>query len=297
MNNKVVFEVTAAAETVLKKLAKAQIPVGQVKVKGAKVCFGTNSEYIQKVFAIFKHPCYNTVIRRKSQKMLFAQFIKNRFGLIVGSIAFLTLVLLSQTFVLKVQVTGNAAYLTDQVLTIAAECGVKQYTPCYALDKPLLTSRITSLNNVEFCSVTRKGWALVIDVHVQPQSAQAANPSPLKAQRAGKITKLTILSGTPCVKVGDEVKTGDLIIANYELLPDGTKSDCLAAGYAQIEVNGEITLFYEEQSEENERLSLASTSLYSDSVTAKSLKVTPCDGGFYYQVNFTYVHTQAWNID
>lgn len=297
MNNKVIFEVTASAETVLKKLAKAQIPVGQVKVKGAKVSFGVNSENIKKVFAIFKHPCYNTVIRRKSQKMLIANFIKNRFGLIVGAIAFLTLVLLSQTFVLKVSVTGNAEYLTDRVLTLAEECGVKQYTPCYALDKPLLTSRITSLDNVEFCSVTRKGWALIIDVHVQPQSAGIANPSPLKADRTGKITRLTTLSGTPCVKEGDEVKTGDLIIANYELLPDGTRRDCLAAGYAQIEVNGSITLFYEEQSPENERQALAAPSLYSDSVTAKNLKITPCDGGYYYHINFTYIHTQSWNIE
>lgn len=297
MSNKVIFEVTASAETVLKKLAKAQIPVGAVKAYGAKVRFGVNNENIKKVFAIFKHPCYNTVIRRKSAKLRFYDFIKNRFGLIVGGIAFVTLLLLSQSFVLKVSVTGNATYLTERILTIAAECGVKQYAPCQSLDKPLLTSRITSLENVEFCSVTRKGWALIIDVHVQPQSQAKARLSPLKADRAGKIVKLTYLSGTPCVQVGDEVKKGDILIANYELLQGGTKADCLAAGYAQIEVKSQITLFFEEHTSEYERQALAATSLYADAVTAKSLKITPCDGGYYYQVNFTYLHTQAWNID
>ncbi|MGN1104479.1 MAG: sporulation protein YqfD [Candidatus Coproplasma sp.] len=297
MNNKVIFEVTATPETVLKKLAKAQIPAGLVKAEGAKVRFGVNSEYIQKVFAIFKHPCYNTVIRRKSAKMRLTQFLKNRLGLVVGGVAFIALCLLSQSFVLKVQVTGNAAYLTEQVLSVAEECGVKKYTTCPDLDKPLLTSRITSFENVEFCSVTRKGWALIIDVHVQPQSGQSVNPSPLKAQRAGVIKSLTVLSGTPLKSVGDEVKQGEVIIGNYEVLADGSQRDCLPAGYAEIEVESSITLFYEETSAENERYALASTALYADVVTAKSLKITPCDGGFYYKVDFTYLYTQAWNID
>ena len=297
MNNKVIFEVTANAETVLKKLAKAQIPVGMVKVQGAKVRFGTNREYIQKVFAIFKHPCYNTVIRRKSAKMRFDGFIKKRFGLIVGGVTFLMLCVLSQTLVLKVSVTGNAQYLTEQVLTIAEECGVKRFTSCTKLDKPLILSRITSLENVEFCSVTRKGWALIIDVHAAAQAENKVSYSPLKAQRAGVIKELTALSGTPIKQVGDEVKLGDIIIDNYELLPDGTKNDCLAAGYVQIEAYGSISLFYEEQSKENERQALAATEIYSDNVTSKSLKITSCDGGYYYQVSFTYLYTQPWNID
>lgn len=296
MNNKVEFQVTARVEVALKKLAKAQIPVGAVKVQGAKVRFSTNREYIQKVFAIFKHPCYNTVIRRKSAKMRLADLFKRRFGLIVGGVVFLATCVISQSLVLKVSVTGNAPYLTEQVLSIATECGVKEFTFCSKLDKPLLSSRVTALENVEFCSVTRKGWSLIIDVHAHPREENKVNYSPLKAERAGTITKLTALCGTPEKAVGDKVSVGDVIINNYELTADGERVKCLAAGYAEIEVSGSISLFYERQSEENERLALSAPSLYSDSVTAKSLKITPCDGGYYYSVDFTYLHTQAWNI-
>ncbi|MGN0806808.1 MAG: sporulation protein YqfD [Candidatus Coproplasma sp.] len=297
MNNKVVFEVTARAETVLKKLAKAQIPVGVVKAEGAKVRFSVNREYIQKVFAIFKHPCYNTVIRRKSAKMRFTEFLKRRLGLIVGGVAFIILCLLSQTVVLKISVTGNAPYLTEQVLAIAEECGVNRFTSCAKMDKPLILSRVTSLENVEFCSVMRKGWALIIDVHTQTPSQNNVNSSPLKAERAGVIKKLTVLSGTPLKSEGDKVAVGDVLIANYELKADGEKSNCLAAGFAEIEVFGSLTLFYESQSDENEKQALAATAIYSDNVTSKSLKITPCDGGYYYQVEFTYLYTQPWNID
>ncbi|MGN0824045.1 MAG: sporulation protein YqfD [Candidatus Coproplasma sp.] len=296
MNNKVQFEVTARAEVALKKLAKAQIPIGAVKIDGAKVRFGTNREYIQKVFAIFKHPCYNTVIRRKSAKMRLEDFLKRRFGLIFGGLVFLATCIASQSLVLKVSVTGNAPYLTEQVLSIASQCGVKQFSSCKTLDKPLLSSRVTALENVEFCSVTRKGWALIIDVHAQPQENIKVNYSPLKAERAGTITKLTAICGTAQKSVGDKVAVGDVIIDNYETNVDGERVKCLAAGYAEIEVIGSLSLFYEGRSEEYERQALSAPSLYSDNVTAKSLKVTPCDGGFYYNVEFTYLHTQAWNI-
>ncbi|MGN1060882.1 MAG: sporulation protein YqfD [Candidatus Coproplasma sp.] len=297
MNKKVVFEVTARTEVALKKLAKAQIPVGAVKIDGTKVRFSVNREYIQKVFAIFKHPCYNTVIRRKSAKMRIEDFLKRRFGVIAGIVIFLACCFLSQSLVLKVSVTGNAQYLTEQVLTIAEECGVKVFTSCSKLDKPLLSSRVTSLENVEFCSVTRRGWALIIDVHAQAQAENKVNYSPFKAERAGTITKLTVLCGTPERAVGDKVDIGDVLIANYELNSEGDKVKCFAAGYAEMEVCGSISLFYESESEENEKSALSATALYSDRVTNKSLKVTPCDGGFYYNVEFTYLHTQAWNID
>lgn len=297
MNNKVQFEVTARVEVALKKLAKAQIPIGAVKIDGAKVRFSVNREYIQKVFAIFKHPCYNTVIRRKSAKMRLADLLKKRFGLIVGGVVFLATCIISQSLVLKVSVTGNAPYLAEQVLSIAAECGVREFTSCSKLDKPLLSSRVTALENVEFCSVTRRGWALVIDVHAQAQENNEVNYSPFKAERAGTITKLTALCGTPEKALGDNVSVGDVIIANYETTADGERVKCLAAGYAEIEVLGSLSLFYESKSEENERQALSAPSLYSDNVTAKSLKITPCEGGYYYVVEFTYLHTQAWNMD
>ncbi len=298
MNNTVIFEVTARAEVVLKKLAKAQIPVGNLKIHGAKVRFGVNDENIKKVFAIFKHPCYNTVIRRKSVKMRFTDFCKRRLGIIVGLLAFIVLCSVPQTLVLKVSVTGNAPHLTGQIEAIAEECGVQKLTPCSRLDKPLLLSKVSALNGVEFCSVTRSGWALIIDVHTSnTPNVGEAKKSPLRAEKSGVLKNLVCICGTAEKTIGVNIAAGDVLIGNYEVLQDGTQSECLAAGYAEIEVEGSVSLFYQTQNAQNEKAALSAPSLYSDRVTKKSLSITPCDGGFYYKVNFTYLYTQAWNMD
>lgn len=297
MNNIAVFEVTATVDTVLKKLARAQIPVHGVTASGAKVRFGVNHEYIQKVFAIFKHSCYNIVIKEKCLTARFACFLKRRCGLIVGGVLAVIAIALSQNIVLQVRVTGNAAYLNQSVITLATECGVKPFTTCSHIDKPLLAAKITAINGVEFCSISRKGWAVVIDVHAKQESQSSANTMPMRANRSGVIKKLTSICGTAQKTVGESVAVDDVLIANYELLPNGTTQKCLAVGVAQIEVVASITLFYQEETSQNEKLALAATQLYCQTTTQKTLKVTPCDGGYYYQVDFTYLYTQAWNMD
>lgn len=291
------FEATARTEAVLKKLAKAQIPVGNVRAEGVKVRFSVNREYIRKVFAIFKHPCYNIVIRDKSVSMRFCDFLKRRLGVVIGIFVVFAAIVFSQTTVLRISVTGNAEYLTQRVLAVAAECGAKPFTSCSGLDKPLLAARVTSLDGVEFCSVSRKGWAIVIDVHVRSDSHGNASKSPLRAQKSGVIKSLTVLCGTAEKSVGDSVSVGEVIIGNYECLPNGETSECRAVGFAEIEVQGSVTLFYETTSAENERQALSAPSVYSESVIKKSLSITPCDGGFYYKVDFAYLYTQLRNMD
>lgn len=297
MNNKVIFEVYARPEIALKKLAKAQIPVSNLKINGAKIRFGVNREYSEKVFAIFNHPCYNTVIKRKSAKMRFASFCKNRLGILIGAAAFLTVCIASQSLVLKIKITGNADYLSPQILQLADQCGAKEWTTCSRLDKPLLRSKITALNGVDFCSVTRQGWFLVIDVHAEETDGNSADYSPLNAEKSGKLYALTAICGTPEKNVGDEVEVGDVLIGAYETSEDGTKRQCLAVGFAEIEIHASFSLFYESENGQNTQSALSAPSLYSERVLEKSYRVKPCDGGVYYEVTFTYLYIQSCNMD
>ncbi len=297
MNNKEIFEVTARPEVALKKLAKAGIPVSNLKINGAKIRFGVNREYIEKVFAIFNHPCYNTVIKRKSAFMRFRTFCKNRLGVLIGAAAFLILTVASQSFVFSIKITGNADYLSPQVLELANECGAREWTTCADLDKPLLRSKITALKGVDFCSVTRQGWFLVIDVHAEEENKVTADYSPLKAGKSGKLYNITAICGTPEKQAGDKICEGDVLIGAYEKSEDGTQNACLAVGFAEIEIEGTLSLFYDCESPQNTQSALKAPSLYSERVLDKSYKVKPCDGGVYYEVNFTYLYVQSCNMD
>ena len=175
MNNRVTFEVTAPTETALKKLAKADIAVYRLKKRGSRLSFGVSEEYAKKVFAIFAHPCYNTVIVQNSRKTRFATFVSKRFGLFVGSALFVVAAALSGRTVLRIKVIGNGGYLSPQVIAIARECGAREWSLCTKLDAPLLQARVMALPYVNFCSVQRAGAYLLIDVRTEEEHTSRAD--------------------------------------------------------------------------------------------------------------------------
>lgn len=297
MNNIVKFEVTATPETALKKLSKANIPVYGLKKHSSRLTFGVRQEYSKKVFAIFSHPCYNTVIREKSVKNRFWDFFKKRFGLAVGALLFLTAALLSGNSLLRIKVTGNGNYLAPQVLKIANDCGAKEWTLGKKIDVPTLKARVTSLPSVNFCSVERAGAYLIIDVRTEEEHTSAVDYKPLASPIAGKVIRLVAVCGTAEKKEGDEVSSGDILIGAYELDADGEKNDCIAVGFAEISARASISVFAESESDESMQAALKAAALYSDNVSDRSVKVVPCDGGVRYEVTFTYLKVVSVNME
>ena len=297
MNNLVQFCVTATVETALKKLSKVNIAVYKLKKRSSNVYFSVEEEYKQKVFAIFSHPCYNITVKQKSAKSRFLSFLGRRFGLAVGAATFLAACILSNSLVLKVKVVGNGSYLSPHVLTVATDCGVRCGTFCSGLDKPLLTSRILALPSVTFCSVQRKGSYLIIDVRTDEEHSYVTNSQSLVSKAEGEVYRIVVLSGTAERKVGESVQAGDTLIGAYRLTEEGERQPCLAVGFAEIKKTAYITVFFESESDENASSALAATALYSDKVLEKSYKVSPCDGGFNYDVTFTYLTVAAINME
>lgn len=297
MNNIVEFEVTAAPEVALKKLAKADIAVYKLKKRGTKLSFGVSQEYVEKVFAIFSHPCYNTVIRKKSAKMRLISFIKIRLGLVVGALIFIAAAFASGNTVLRIKVVGNGAYLKDQIISIAGECGAKEWSLCKNLDEPLLQARVMALSGVSFCSVRRDGAYLLIDVHTEEEHTSKLDYEPLKADIGGGLYRIVVVSGTAEKAEGDAVESGDVLIGAYELTESGEQIPCLAVGFAEISVKTEVSLYYDKESEENTASALKAAALYSERVLEQSYKVSPYDGGVKYDVSFTYIKTVAINIE
>lgn len=296
MNNIVEFEITATTEAALKKLSKANIPVYKLKKRRSKLAFGVSQEYVEKVFAIFKHPCYNTVIRRQSPKKRAFAFLKKRFALIIGGVLFTFACAFSGNIVMRVKVTGNGGYLAPQVLTIAKECGVRTYTACKGFDAPLLQSKVMALPSVNFCSVRRAGAYIIIDVRTEDEHTAVADARALISDVSGEVLKIVAVCGTAEKAAGDKVSAGDTLIGAYEKDAEGGSVKSLAVGFAEICVTSALSLFYESESGENAQNALKATALYSDRVTSSSYTVSPCEGGVKYEVSFTYIHTVAINM-
>lgn len=297
MNNIVEFQVTATLETALKKLSKANIAVFRLKKRSSRVQFGVRQEYMEKVFAIFSHPCYNTVIVKKSGVERLKLFIKRRFGLIAGCVLFVAAAVASGNAVLKIKVIGNGDYLSPQIISIANSCGAREWSFCRNLDAPLMQSKIMALPDVNFCSVRRDGAYLLIDVRTEEEHTQKADDKPLKSPVEGEVYRIVAICGTAEVKEGQSVSSGGVLIGAYELSADGGRIPCLAVGFAEIKAKARVSQIFPEESEENAQAALKSAALYSDTVLERSYKVSPCEGGVMYEVSFTYLKRVAINME
>lgn len=284
-------------ETALKKLSKANIAVYKLKKRSSRVQFGVRQEYVEKVFAIFSHPCYNTVIIKNSGVTRLKLFLQKRFGLIAGAVVFIAAAVISGNTVLKIKIVGNGGYLERQIISIASECGAREWSFCRNLDAPLMQSKIMALPDVNFCSVKRDGAYLLIDVRTEEEHTSKADCKPLTANVSGEVYRLVAICGTPERKEGDGVSVGEVLIGAYELSADGERIPCLAVGFAEIKAKAEISLFYGEESEQNAQSALKAAALYSDTVLERSYTVSPCEGGVKYEVSFTYLKRVAINME
>lgn len=297
MNNTVEFSITCPPETALKKLSKANIAVYKLKKRGSALTFGVRQEYKEKVFAIFSHPCYNITVRKNSAKTRAAEFLKKRFGLVVGAAIFTAAAIASGNVVMRIKVTGNGSYLGGQIIAIAHECGAREWSPCRGMDAPLMQAKILALPDVNFCSVQREGAYLIIDVRTEEEHLSKVNHTPLKASVAGEVYRIVAICGTAEKAQGDRVEAGDVLIGAYELTEDGTSNSCLAVGFAEITAKASLSLYYDSENEENAQEALKAAALYSDRIVEQSYKVSPCDGGVKYDVTFTYIDTVAINME
>ncbi len=285
----------STAEAALRKLKKAEIPVFDCRKQGAEFIFSVKDKDTEKVFAIFSKPCYNVKVTRKSRKGKFLGFMKNRVGLIVGALMFVTLAFAANTYVLKIEVSGSGKYLEPEVRRIVLDEGAGEFKPFSSLNMSVATGRILSLPQVTFCNIEKRGSVLIVDVQVDGEHDKTADLQPLYSDRNGVVKNIVAVCGTPVVSAGDTVKRGDALICPYAVAGDKTV-DCIAAGYAELECQGSWEYFSYTEDEESLKNAYASLLLEDDEIISRSHTVKPTDGGVLYVLDFTYLHKLSINL-
>lgn len=295
MTNYTRISVVSTAEAALRKLKKAQVGVYDCKKTGAEFAFSVKDKYVEKVFAIFAKPCYNVRVIKKSKTGGFLSFIAYRAGLVAGAAMFIALALISQTFVLKIKVSGSGSYLEPEVRRIVLDEGAGKFKPYSAFNQSVATGRILALPQVTFCNIERRGSVLTVDVQVDEEHYGSASLKPLVSDADGVVKNIVAICGTAAVSAGDSVKRGDTLIYAHELSGEETIK-CLAAGYAEIECAGTAEYFADAESDENLKKAYASAMLESESVLTRTHTVKPADGGVVYEIKFTYLHKVSINL-
>lgn len=287
--------ITSTAESALKKLQKAKIPVFNCKKRGADFIFCVKDKDIKKVFAIFAKPCYNIVIERGSFKKRLFKGLILRVGLVVGAIVFALAAYASDYYVLKIEVSGSGSYLQSVVREIIAEEGAREWKPFSALDKPVATGRILAIPEVTFCNIQKRGSVLIVDVEVDRSHSQSAARESLVSDVSGTVKNIVAICGTAAVGVGQTVSRGDvLILASMQV---GEKTvPSIAVGYAEIECSRSAEYLAPDDSEQSVKEAYASLLLDGEEILSASHKLSPVDGGVKIVLNVIYLHKISINL-
>ena len=289
------ISIVSTAESALKKLQRAQIPVYNCKKRGANFIFCVKDKDIKKVFAIFAKPCYNIGIERGSRKNRFLRSIVLRAGLVVGAIIFVVAAFISDYYVLKIEVNGSGGYLESIVRGIVAEEGAGEWKPFSALDKPVACGRILSLPQVTFCNIQKRGSVLVIDVEVDEAYTDSAVREPLVSDVSGTVKNIVAICGTAAVKAGDNVSRGDVLIYASTQAGENTV-DSIAVGYAEIECARTAEYFAPDDSENSIKEAYASLLIEEQEIISASHKLSPADGGVRIELSVVYLHRISINL-
>lgn len=173
---------------------------------------------LRKVFAFFEHSCYN--IKRVQPVGGYAFFKKSvkKIPVLLGSLFFLLSAFFTRDLILEIDVIGNGAFYEREVLNILDENGIREFSFITGSDIPLLNAKILSLPDVGFASVKKQGYILKAEVVVYP-SVDEKLKEDFVSDCDGVLRELTVISGTPVVKEGDEIKKGDVLVRAYDMSP------------------------------------------------------------------------------
>lgn len=180
-------------------------------------CKIRSREYKKVKSFLKKTDCHMKIEQKRGLPFLLRQ-IKGRKGLIIGGILFFLIITQCSGRIWHISVDGGFLHTREQMLQVMAEeLAVYGGVPagqvdCFEIEKRLRLD----YNEIGWISVEKRGCRLYVMLNESTMPEQATTvdvPCHIIAEQDGIVRKIEVLAGVPQVKVGDEVKKGDILIS------------------------------------------------------------------------------------
>lgn len=223
-------------------------------------------DYFKLKMFIKKTGCWCKIRKKNGMPFLYRK-IKARKGLIFGSLLFLMIITQCSGRIWQINVDGGFLHTREQIMqVIQEELGVyggvlAEQIDCFEIEKRLRLD----YNEIGWISVEKRGCRLFVNLNesVMPkESGTREEPSHIIAEQDGIVRKIEVMAGIPRVKVGDEVKKGDVLISgvvpimgDYEELVRNEPVVAEGAVYLESEFsyNARYSMTYEKKNFVKER--------------------------------------------
>jgi len=167
----------------------------------------------------FSLPC--RVLSRGGRDAMLRR-LKRRATLLAGGLTFIAALALffSRVWLVDVELTGSRAADVYTIRSALRELGVRPGVPKSAVDASLLESALSAASpNFSFVGVRLQGVRLLVEASPAvpaPELYELSGGRDLVAKCDGVVESVSVLSGAACVKPGDTVIRGQVLIRGDE---------------------------------------------------------------------------------
>ena len=202
----------------LKKLKARKIRIEKAEItKRNKLIITYNSKDDKKVFAICKNMWYNESVSYSGVLYPLKRLI-SRAGIAIGLLIFTFLLFLSNTFVVKVEYSGDSVYFKNEIDEVLNSRLVKKFSFLKDIDTDGISKDVFSCSDsIAFVSVYKRGYRLVVHTEKSVESGDCGLflTDKIVAEDDGIIIFLAVYRGTALKKTGESITKGEIIVDGY----------------------------------------------------------------------------------
>ncbi|MBR1983261.1 MAG: sporulation protein YqfD [Clostridia bacterium] len=241
-------------------------------------------------FAITKELCYNIEkIKDKGSFYPFLYLYKN-IGLIIGSVLFLTLCIIFNDFIFRIEFTGTGNVLSRELQLQLNEYGVTQFSRFSKIDVDNLSDKLLAKNpRLTFVECSKDGNVLVIDSALAEGSSDklTGKETVLVSDVDGIVEDLKIYRGSQKVSIGDEIKKGQVLVDGLVTVKDQEMQvNVLAVAYIKCKAVYEYVSTKENL--ENTLLALYEEKFDDGEIIGSNVTVTNTENQYLYLIQIEY---------
>ena len=178
--------------------------------------------------------------------------IRKNYGFIIGFIVSALFLLFTSSLVWDVRISGNEILSDYDVEESLRDLGLGIGSRWSKIDNSDIETELLSLNpNIAWISVNRRGTVAYVEIieseNVDKNVAISRGYSNVVADFDGVIEEITVKEGVAAVKVGDVVRSGDILISGIIENEQGVNF-CHASGHIRAASSMDITAEIAEKS-------------------------------------------------
>lgn len=168
----------------------------------------------KKIKAFRKNADVKIKIMKKSGFPLIARRYRKRYGLIVGIIAFLTVLNFLSSRVWLIKINGNIETPKSDIINFFSMNGVASGVSMNKIDSDILKQKlIIDFNNIAWASINKQGSVIEVNLTEFSNTINKDKPCNIVANKDAIIKKITISKGSVNVKIGDTVSKNQVVVS------------------------------------------------------------------------------------